>query len=153
MNFDTMLQVQLIREFLDEPSIAVVGVSRKGDIPANHIFKRFREAGYRAFAVNPNAGKIEGETCYHDLGSIPDHPSALFQAGTPEVSEQYAAECRGNGVKIAWMHRGIGKGSYSEKAERQFTENGIKVIGSGCPLMFITPVDPFHKLLRWFRNL
>jgi hypothetical protein len=50
------------------------------------------------------------------------------------------------------MHRGIGKGSYSEDATEMFKKEGIEVITNGCPFMFLKPVDPFHGLLKWVKK-
>jgi len=146
-----MLQKDLIQEFLKKKRIAVVGVSRKGDIPANFIFKRFRESGYTAFPINPNAEEVEGEKCYPDISSLPEIPEGVMLAGTPEVSEKCLLDCIENKVPIVWMHRGIGKGSFSPIAEVEAREHGIKVINNGCPMMFVGKVDGFHKLLKWFK--
>jgi uncharacterized protein len=52
--------------------IAVTGVSRT---PAGHVanvvYQRLRERGYEEFAVNPNTERVEGDSCYPDLRSIP----------------------------------------------------------------------------------
>ena len=136
-----MLQVDLINEFLSKKRIAVVGVSRKGDIPANEIYKNFKKTGYTVYPVNPNAAEIEGDTCYADIMSIPEKPEAVFLAGAPKVSQEVVEDCDKAQVPIVWMHRGIGKGSYSEEAEAYCKEHNIKVITNGCPFMFLKPVD------------
>ena len=40
-------------EFLSHKSIAVAGVSRKGDTAANVIYKKLKNTGYQVFPVNP----------------------------------------------------------------------------------------------------
>ncbi|MBE3073440.1 MAG: CoA-binding protein [Actinobacteria bacterium] len=35
------------------------------------VYQRLRARGYDVFAVNPNADEVEGDTCFHDLKSIP----------------------------------------------------------------------------------
>ena len=146
-----MLQKDLIKNFLESKVIAVVGVSRKKDIPANGIFEKFRKAGYNTYPINPNAEEIGGAKCYPSITDLPEHPDGVLLAGTPDVSEQVARECIAVGVKNVWMHRGIGNGSYSEKAESIFKESGIQAITNGCPMMFIKPVDPFHRIFKWFK--
>jgi len=146
-----MLQKDLIQEFLGKKRIAVVGVSRKGDLPANYIFKKFKKGGYSVYPINPNANEVEGEKCYPDIYSLPEIPEAILMAGTPEVSEKCMEDCVKNKIPIVWMHRGIGKGSYSVKAEENAKRNGIKVISNGCPMMFISKVDGFHKFLSWIK--
>lgn len=146
-----MLQTTLINQFLDSKVIAVVGVSRSKDIPANGIFNKFKSAGYEVYPINPNAENIEGEKCYPDLGALPSKPDAVLLASTPEVSEIVVGQCLDQGINKVWMHRGIGNGSYSTKAESFCRENEIDVITNGCPMMFIKPIDPFHRIFRWFK--
>ncbi len=146
-----MLQIDLIRQFLAKKVIAVVGVSRKGDIPANYIFKRFKDSGYQAFPINPNAEEIGGEKVFASLKDLPKKPEAVLLAGTPEVSEKTVTDCVEANVPIVWMHRGIGNGSYSESATNELLKNDIHVITNGCPMMFIPKVDIFHRIFRWFK--
>ncbi len=147
-----MLQLDEIHKFLSNKHIALVGVSRKGDIPSNEIYKKFKSAGYDMYPVNPNMDTFMDETCYPDLNSIPEKPEAVFLAASPEVSEAMVEECAQLGIDQVWMHRGLGKGSYSEKAATYCKEKGITAITNGCPFMFIKPVDGFHKTLRWFKK-
>jgi hypothetical protein len=148
-----MLQIDLIEEFLDKKTIAVVGVSRKGKNPANLILKKFKSAGYETYGINPKATEIDGEKCYPDIGSLPIKPEAVMLAGPPGVSESAVLDCIEGKVSIVWMHRGMGEGSYSEKAEEECKANGIKVITNGCPMMFVGKVDPFHRVFRWFKKM
>jgi len=146
-----MLQTQLIKEFLDNEVIAVVGVSRKKDIPANGIFKKFKSAGYRVYPINPNADQIDGEKCYPDIQSTTEKPDAVLIAGPPEISKSIVSQCLQENIRHIWMHRGIGNGSYSEEAEKLCLDNGVEPITNGCPMMFVKPVDPFHFVFRLFK--
>ena len=133
-------------EFLASRRVAVTGVSRE---PQNHgsnvVYRRFRERGYEAFAVNPNADEVEGDVCYHDLRSIPGGVEAVVIATRPEIAEQTMRECAGLGIKHVWMHRGPGGGSVSEAAANYGREHGITVIDGGCPCMFDPTADLGHK--------
>jgi predicted CoA-binding protein len=136
-------------EFLASRRVAVTGVSRE---PQNHgsnvVYRRLRERGYQAFAVNPNADEVEGDVCYHDLRSIPGEVEAVVIATRPEIAEQTMRECAGLGIKHVWMHRGPGAGSVSEAAADYGREHGITVIEGGCPCMFEPTADLGHKLMR-----
>ena len=147
-----MLQLDLIKDFLAQKTIAIVGVSRKADIPANHIFDKFRSAGYHAYPVNPNAEEIDGEKCYPDLAHLPEKPDAVLLGSTPDVSFHIASEVIELQIPRVWMHKGIGKGSYSYEAAGKLIDHGVNVIKNGCPMMFIKNVDPFHRVLRWFKG-
>lgn len=147
-----MLQVELIQDFLSKEHIAVVGVSRKNDIPANYIFDKLKDNGYSVYPINPNTRSIKGEICYDSLHALPMAPEAVLLAGTPEVSAQTIDQCVELKIPIVWMHRGIGAGSYSKIAEEKCKRNGIEVITNGCPMMFIGKVDWFHLFLKWLKK-
>jgi len=141
-------------EFLGKKRIAVTGVSRN---PAGHggnvVHQRLRERGYEVFAVNPNADEIAGETCYHDLKSIPGGVEAVVIATRPEVAESTMRECAELGVQLVWLHRSFGAGSGSEAATHYGLDRGITVIDGGCPLMFPPASDAGHRVMRWFCHL
>jgi uncharacterized protein len=138
------------REFLPKKRIAVAGVSRKGDVAANGIYKKLRAAGYEVFAVNPKADEVEGDSCYHDLASIPGGVDGVVIATHPSVTMQLVKECAGNNIQYVWMHRSFGAGSVDDEAVTAGKELGLKVIPGSCPLMFCEPVDIAHRCLRWF---
>jgi uncharacterized protein len=136
-------------EFLAHKRIAVTGVSRAAkDHGSNVVYKRLRERGYEVFAVNPNADEVEGDRCYHDLGSIPGGVEAVVIATRPEIAEHTMQECVELGVKHVWMHRGPGHGSVSPEAAAYGRQEGIAVIDGGCPCMFGPTADAGHKAMR-----
>jgi uncharacterized protein len=135
--------------FLANKRIAVTGVSRQ---PKNHgsniVYERLRNRGYDVFAVNPNADKVEGDPCYHDLRSIPGGVDSVVIATKPESAEATMRECADLGIKHVWMHRGPGSGSVSEAAADYGRQRGITVIDGGCPCMFNPTADFGHKAMR-----
>lgn len=135
--------------FLAQPRIAVTGVSRK---PHGHgsniVYQRLRQRGYLVFPVNPNAERVEGDRCFHDLRSIPGGVGAVVIATRPELAEGTMRECAELGIKHVWMHRGFGTGSVSESAASFGRQHGISVIDGGCPCMFEPTADPGHKVMR-----
>ncbi len=138
-----------ISDFLALRTIAVAGVSRKGDVPANAIYKKLRSSGYRVFALNPNADEVEGDACYPDLASLPVKAGGLFIATHPDQAAGLIQQCLDAGVHHVWFHRSIGQGSFSEEAAVKARDGGIRVIDGGCPMMYCQPVDIFHRCLRW----
>jgi uncharacterized protein len=118
-------------EFLAHKRVAVTGVSRNSrDHGANVVYQRLRSRGYQVFAVNPNAEEVEGDRCYHDLGSIPGGVEAVVIGTSPEHAEETMRDCADLAIKHVWMHRGPGGGSVS------------------CPCMFGPTSDPGHKAMR-----
>jgi uncharacterized protein len=138
------------QEFLAQKRIAVAGVSRKGDVAANFIYKKLRSTGYEVFPVNPNAEEVEGDRCYPNLAAIDGGVDAVVVATHPDAAPDIVRQCGEVGVRRVWIHRGIGKGSYNEEAVRLCRELGIGVIPGSCPIMFCEPVDIGHKCFRWF---
>jgi predicted CoA-binding protein len=135
--------------FLANKRVAVTGVSRTPKTHgSNTIYKRLRERGYDVFAVNPNAGQVEGDRAYRDLKSIPGGVDAVVIATRPEHAQDTMRECAVLGIKHVWMHWGSGGTSVSPAATEYGRKNGITVIDGGCPLMFGPTADLGHKVLR-----
>jgi predicted CoA-binding protein len=141
-------------KFLAQKRVAVTGVSRQ---PKNHgsnvVYQRLRERGYEVFAVNPNADEVEGDSCYHDLRSLPGGVDAVVIATKPEVAEETMRECAELGIAHVWMHRGPGAGSVSEAAAEYGRQRGIAVIDGGCPCMFDPTADVGHRAMRFVFTL
>jgi predicted CoA-binding protein len=140
-------------DFLKNRRIAVVGVSRSGDVAANLIYKRFRAVGYEVFPVNPKAEEVEGDPCFESVSSIPGGVDAVVVATHPKASEQVVRDCAEAGVSKVWIHHSFGEGSYSAEAVEFCHENGISVIPGWCPLMFGKTADFGHRCMRWVFGL
>ncbi len=140
--------------FLARKRVAVTGVSRnpKGH-GSNAVYQRLRARGYEVFAVNPNADKVEGDRCYHDLKSIPGGVEAVVVGTRPASAEATMRECAELGITHVWMHRAFGRGSVSREAAAYGRQQGITVIDGGCPLMFDPAADPGHKAMRFVCTL
>jgi uncharacterized protein len=136
-------------EFLSHTRVAVTGVSRT---PASHgsnvVYQRLKQRGYDVFAVNPNAGEVEGDRCYPDLHAIPGGVEAVVIGTRPQRARATMEECADLGIKDVWMHRSFGAGSVSEEATAFGREHGMTVIDGGCPCMFDPTADGGHKVMR-----
>jgi uncharacterized protein len=140
---------EAVGEFLARKRLAVAGVSRAGNLPANLIFRRLRDAGYDVFPVNPNASEVEGVPCFRDLASVPASLEGVVIATPPGAAEGLARECVDLGIPMVWMHRSLGPGSVSTEALELCRREGIAVIPGACPMMFVEPVDLGHRCFRW----
>ena len=145
----------LVDAFLAQKSIAIVGVSNTRETGCNLNYKKFKESGYRVYAVNPRINTFDGAPCYPDLKSIPEKPDAVFILANPKVTEQIVQQCVNLGIRHVWMHclmgikPGIGadKSSVSQSAVEICKANGIEVIPGACPAQFIKP-DFSHGMMR-----
>lgn len=142
------LQV-LVDNFLAQKRIAVIGVSTTSADAADAIYKKLKDTGdYEVFAVNPKAQSYKGDPCYPSVKDIPGGAQAAVLVLKPEITEKVVEECAQAGVQHVWMHRSIGN-SVSSKAVEFCRKNGIEVIGGGCPMMFVKPVDLGHVCMRF----
>lgn len=139
-----------ILAFLAGDPIAVAGVSRAGNTPANAIFRKLRDAGHQVIPINPNAAEIEGRPCFPDLGSVPGPVHGVMIVTHPSVSASVALAAAQRGVKHIWFHRSFGDGSVSPEALEVCRAHGVAPIVGGCPLMYCQPVDLAHRCFRWW---
>jgi predicted CoA-binding protein len=145
----------LVQDFLAQKNIAVVGVSDKRETGCNLAYTKFKENGYRVFAVNPRINEFNGDPCYPDLKAIPEKPDAVFILANPKVTDQIVQQCVDLGIKHIWMHcmmgtkPGLAAGmtSVSRDAVTVCRQNGIAVIPGSCPNQFLAP-DFGHAMMR-----
>ncbi len=135
--------------FLAHQRIAVTGVScQPQGHGANAVYRRLRDRGYQAFAVNPAEQTVEGDRCYHSVRDIPSGVHAVVIATEPDVAEATMRECAGLGIKYVWMHRALGVDSVSDQATVYGRAHGATVIDGGCPLMFGAPGRGYSRRPR-----
>lgn len=155
----------MVADFLAQKHIAVTGVSRSREDAANLNYRRFKQAGYTVYAVNPNTQEFDGDPCYPDLSSLPEKPEAVFITNRPVVAEKIVQECVALGIRRVWIHCSLGTkppsflrktaeaiGGASDETLRLCRENGISVIPGGCALMYLN-ADGAHKMMRGFLNV
>lgn len=142
-----------VAQFLQCQRIAVAGVSRHGNMPANAILRRLRETGHEAIPVNPHSEEIEGQRCYRDIDAVPDPLGAVMIVTPPAASVDVARAALGRGIRHIWFHRSFGDGSVSPEALALCRSQGVEPIEGGCPLMYCGPVDPAHRAFRWWLRL
>ena len=139
-----------VAEFLRGKRIAVAGVSRGQPQAANQIFRKLRDAGYETFPVNPRAAEVEGVTCYPDLAAIPGPLDGVVVSTHPDLAVELVRQAAERGTRRLWLHRSFGQGSVSEAAIEECAARGITCLIGGCPLMYVEPVDVFHRCFRWW---
>jgi predicted CoA-binding protein len=145
----------LVKDFLAQKTIAVVGVSDKRETGCNAAYRKFRDAGYTVYAVNPRLTTFEGAPCYPDLASIPERPDGVFILTNPRVAEDVVRQCVDLGVQRVWLHCMMGTKpglaanmtSVSPDAVALCREHGIAVIPGSCPNQYLRP-DFGHRMMR-----
>jgi hypothetical protein len=146
---------ELVRDFLAQKKIAVVGVSDRRDTGCNLSYRKFKAEGYTVYAVNPRITSFEGDPCYADLKSLPEKPDGVFVLASPRIAEDVVRQCVELGVSRVWMHcmlgtkPGLGTSmtSVSKEAVDLCQRHGITVIPGSCPNQFLKP-DFGHAVMR-----
>ncbi len=144
-----------VKDFLAQKKIAVVGVSDKRETGCNNAYRRFKEAGYTVYPINPHICSYDGAPCYPDLKSIPEKPDGVFILSNPRVTDQIVQQCVDLGIQHVWMHCMMGTKpglsanttSVSQDAVIKCREHGITVIPGACPNQFLKP-DFGHAVMR-----
>ncbi len=135
-------------EFLALRRIAVTGVSAhpKGH-GSNVVYQRLRERGYDVFAVNPNAGTVEGDRAYASLKDIPGGVEGVVIATAAERAPDAMREIIELGVATSGCIGPSAREASRTKRPSWAARHGITVIDGGCPLMFGEPSDGGHRLM------
>ncbi|PKL82893.1 MAG: CoA-binding protein [Ignavibacteriae bacterium HGW-Ignavibacteriae-3] len=146
-----MTYQEKVKDFLDQRIIAIAGVSRNPKTEVgNAIYKKLKTSGYTVYPINPFAESIDGDKCYPSLNAVPKKPDAVFITTNPSASVDVVEQCIESGISRIWFHRSFGTGSFSEPAAKLGDENGLIVIRSGCPMMFIKDADLGHRMIAFF---
>lgn len=108
--------------------IAVVGMSREPEKPANFVPRYLISRGYIVIPVNPSANEILGLKSYKSLLEI-DTVVDIVEVFRPSndvlsIAEQ-ALKIR---PRVFWMQEGI----YNADAAKMLSSHGIKVVWNRC---------------------
>lgn len=138
-----------ITEFLNQKTLAVVGVSRNKDKFGNMIYRDLKKAGYKVYAINPQADMLEGDRCYAGLGALPEKAGGVMLVIPPSKTIPVIEEAARLGISYVWLQQGAD----SPEAEQRCFELGLEVVSGECIYMFLEPVESIHKLHRFLRRL
>jgi len=143
-----MTSAKSIEAFLDNPSIAVVGVSRSGRGFGNAACRSLRTQGYRVYPVNWSAPTVEGIRCYSRLSELPERVNAVLVVVPPPQAVDVIRDAAAAGIRHVWLQQG----AESPGALRLGAELGVDVVAGECILMFARPTG-IHKAHRWLRQV
>ena len=146
-----MISKAMIEDFVSQPSLAIVGVSRHSDKNkfGNSAYKELKAKGYQLYLVHPNAETLEGERAYPNLKSLPQGVGGLLVIVPPAQAEKVVREAHEAGIDRIWLQQG----AESAEAIQYCQQNGMSVVHGHCILMFARPIKFFHKPHRWVLQL
>ena len=148
-----MTEMERIRDFLAQPRLAIVGVSREPLDFSRRLLREFRQAGYDAVAVNPEADELDTQPCFHSVQEIRPPVDTVLLMTSPAVADTVVQDCAHAGVKRVWLYRAAGQGAVTTTAVRFCEANGISVIPGECPLMFMPGAAWFHRFHGLVRKI
>ena len=85
---------------------AVVGANTDPEKFGNRIYRRLKEKGYEAYAVNPMYEIVEGDLCYKDLSSLPKLPDVVDMVVSPNRGRAVLEEAARLGIRYIWFQPG-----------------------------------------------
>jgi predicted CoA-binding protein len=137
-----MSSKSVVTDFINQKTLAVVGVSRKGNKFGNMVYKELKVKGYQVFAIHPEAEILEGDPVYRDFASLPVEVGGVVIVVQPAQTEMVVREAAAAGIKRVWMQQG----SESPAAIQFCQENGMTEVHGDCIMMYAvnTGVHKFH---------
>lgn len=119
---------EIRRIFLENRTVAMVGLSANWYRPSFFAAKYLVDHGYRVIPVNPNYKEVLGETCYPDLASIPDKIDVVDLFQKAETTPEYARQAASIGARVLWLQLGI----TNSEAESIAREAGMDYVEDRC---------------------
>lgn len=145
--------LETIHEFLNQKRIAIIGVSREPRSFSVMLFSELLRCGYDPIPVNPHTPNVLGRPCFGRVQDVTPPVKAALLITPPQVTEMVVADCARAGIRLVWMHRGVGTGAVSPKAVAFCRAQGIEVIAGECPFMFLSPLRGVHRIHRFWHKI
>jgi predicted CoA-binding protein len=143
----------IIRDFMAQKRIAVVGVSQDPKDFSRGLLRILRERGYDAVAVNPTLQSAGDAPCFASLKDVTPPVDGVLVMTSPAVTDQVVQECAKLRIPRVWMYRAGGKGAVSPQAVEFCEEHGIAVVPGECPYMFLAESGWFHRFHGFIKRI
>lgn len=142
----------VIKDFLAQKRLAIVGVSRDPQHFSRALYTEFVKRGYEVVPVNPAVTEIEGAACYDRVQAAPPVDAVLIMTSSAQT-DQIVHDCAEAGIKRVWMYKGEGLGAVSDSAVEFCHQQGMSVVDGQCPFMFFPQTMWFHRLHGFVRKV
>jgi uncharacterized protein len=133
-----------IETFVQQPAMALVGLSRSGRKFGNYAFRALTGKGYRVYPIHPSADAVDGARCYRSVRDAPEPVDAAVIIVPPKEAVSAVREAAAGGVRQVWLQQG----AESPEVLEACRELGLDVVSGECILMFTQPTG-FHRVHRW----
>jgi len=138
-----------INLFMQQPLIAVVGVSRNKNKFGNAVYQTLKKKGIKVLPVNPHLTHFDGEKCYSSIDTLPQEVDAIFVNTPPETTLKIVESAVRKSIHHVWLQQG----SSNEEVISFLEGKDVNYITDRCILMFAEPVGSFHKVHRFFSKI
>ncbi len=122
---------QLITDFVNRRTWALVGATNDPRKYGNRILLDLRRAGYHVYAVNLNEPEVAGRPAYRSLADLPETPEVVDIVVPPDQTEQVVRQCKTLGLTRIWMQ----PGAESAAAIQYCHDHGLQVIYHACAMV------------------
>jgi predicted CoA-binding protein len=144
-----MTTKESIDMFLQQPNIAVVGVSRTKNKFGNAVYRSLKKHGISVIPVNPHLTQFEGDKCYCNIETLPPDTKALYVNTPPEKTLKIVESALNKGILHLWLQQG----STDENVIQYLDGKDVNYIADRCIMMFAGSVGSFHRIHRFFSKI
>jgi len=144
-----MTTKESIQLFLQQPQIAVVGVSRNKNKFGNMVYTSLKKKGIKVLPVNPHLTDFDGDTCYSSIETLPSEVNAVFVSTQPDQTARIVEMALQKGVKHLWLQQG----STNDEVMSYLKGKDVNYVSDRCIMMFAEPVGSFHGIHKFFSKL
>jgi len=137
-----------VEAFVDQPAVALLGMSRSGKKFGNFAYRELTDRGYRVYPIHPVADLIGGVRCYRSFEALPERVDAALIVTSPVQTLAAVKQAAAAGVRCIWLQQG----AESPKVMEACHELGLDTVSGECILMFAKPKS-YHKVHRWLWGL
>jgi predicted CoA-binding protein len=133
-----------IDQFVSQPAMALVGVSRSGKKFGNLAYRELSAKGYRVYPIHRAGGMAAGAHCYTRFAALPERVNAVLVVVPPAQAAMVVREAAQAGIQHVWLQQG----AESSEVLKICDELGLTVVSGECILMYTQPTG-YHKAHRW----
>ena len=137
-----------IDEFLAQPALALVGVSRSGQKFGNAALRELLAKGYRIYPLHPAMDTVGGVKCYHHFHEMPKDVGGAIVVVPPPEAVSVVRDAAAAGIRRIWLQQG----AESPYVLGVCSDLGLDVIAGECILMFARPTG-IHRAHQWIAGV
>lgn len=137
-----------VDEFLAQPALALVGVSRSGKGFGNAALRELLAKGYRVYPLHPAMDTVGGVKCYHHFHEMPNDVGGVIVVVPPPEAVAVVRDAAMAGIRRIWLQQGAESPYVLDVCH----DLQLDVVSGECILMFAKPTG-VHKAHHWIAGL